>query len=125
MTSQCLQARVASQRISSRIFWVSASEHLVKIGAVPNLQKDKCLKSQWKVVGRESNEGKTEKLGDELKPKDATTVWNSHWCGANACDLSTNSTCGSNWLEELQCVCLSPLAVQNILQPVQQAQTGR
>lgn len=31
----------------------------------------------------------------------------------------------SIWLEELQCVCLSPLAVQNILQPVQQAQTGR
>lgn len=28
-------------------------------------------------------------------------------------------------LTELQCVCLSTLAVQNILQPVQQAQTGR
>lgn len=36
------------------------------------------------------------------------------------CSNNTN-----NWLKELQCVCLSTLAVQNILQPVQQAQTGR
>lgn len=38
-------------------FWVSVSEHLVRIGAVPNLQRrGECLNSQWKEVGREERE---------------------------------------------------------------------
>lgn len=67
MASQCLQAWVASERIASRVFRVSVSEHLVKIGAVPNLQRDKCLKIPAE-SGRERIT--TEK---ELKRKDATT----------------------------------------------------
>lgn len=45
----------------------------------------------------------------------------------NQVQQTNKQQCSSNtnWLKELQCVCLSTLAVQNILQPVQQAQTGR
>lgn len=39
------------------------------------------------------------------------------------CHLLTSAWIG--WLRELLCVCLSTPAAQNILEPVQQAQTGR
>lgn len=42
-------------------FWVSVSEHLVRIGPVPNLQRrSECLNSQWKEVGREERERRRE-----------------------------------------------------------------
>lgn len=55
MTSQCLQAWVASERIASPVFWVSVSEHLVKIGGCSKFAKRQMpeKKSQRKVVGRE------------------------------------------------------------------------
>ena len=185
-----------------RIFWVSVSEHLVGIGAVPNwLWRSECLNSQWKEVGREEREEKEGKLqekgemngnnnwmtepwpihirnlkskmlhhGDEaffstdcelsyrfswprvqphikilliIKAGEkaivsislsfvqnfsllciplGTAPWPVTKPGSKNKQQSSNNT---NWLKELQCVCLSTLAVQNILQPVQQAQTGR
>lgn len=56
-------------------FWVSASEHLVQTGTVPNLRRrGECLNSQWKEVGREWR-GKT---GERQKGRMAArSVWDN------------------------------------------------
>lgn len=72
----------------------------------------------------------------EVVEQTASSCW---WCSGKQCKRPWKSLFDSVWFclnalywnssrrkeLKLQCVCLSTLAVQNILQPVQQAQTGR
>lgn len=115
---------------------------VVFFGMVPIVQKKtKCLNSQQRG-------GETDRRGEKQTKKQTKRARQreSDFCPGNLavyrprtvyrddlnhvdcllpvwCHLLTSAWIG--WLRELPCVCLSTLAVQNILEPVQQAQTGR
>lgn len=88
--------------------------------ATYGIHTNKCLMLATSKLAASGRWGRGGSMSLSVSPQRLTLcICRANWTRPNV------QQCSGNWLKELQCVCLSTLAVQNILQPVQQAQTGR